>query len=73
MKHAGAFALRDVPLIVRASGRRTRRRSIFAGLIEALHLSRRRQARNLIRQYRHLLAEDFHSGTAGTANNSNNA
>jgi hypothetical protein len=42
-----------------AFGRRPRRNSIFARIIEALHVSRRIEARRLLRRYRHLNAEDF--------------
>jgi len=38
------------------SNRTTRRKGLFASLLEALHHSRRLQARRIIRQYRHLLA-----------------
>ena len=59
MKHAGSVALlRNLSLVERASGERVKRKSLFKQMIEALHLARRRQARYLIRRYRHLLAED---------------
>jgi hypothetical protein len=40
-------------------GRRTRRKSLFARIVEALQVSRRIEARRLLRRYRHLVAEDF--------------
>ncbi len=38
-----------------------KRRSLFARFIEALHVSRRRQAQHFIRRHRHLVAPDFHA------------
>jgi hypothetical protein len=58
MKHVGPIELQDVSLTPEASGRRVKRKSLFRRLIVALHLSRRRQARNLIHSYRHLLAAE---------------
>jgi hypothetical protein len=40
-------------------GRRTRQKSLFVRIIEALHISRRIEARRLLRRHRHLIAEDF--------------
>lgn len=60
MKHAGSDALlRSLPLIEHASGERVKRKNLFKQMIEALHLARGRQARHLIRRYRHLLTDDF--------------
>ncbi len=42
-----------------AFGRRPRRNSIFARIVEALHVSHRIEARRLLRRYRHLISEDF--------------
>jgi hypothetical protein len=42
-----------------AFGRRTRRKGIFARIIEALHVSRRVEATRLLRRYRYLVAEQF--------------
>jgi hypothetical protein len=42
-----------------AFGRRTRRKSLFVRIVEALHVSRRIEARRLLRRYRHLVAGDF--------------
>jgi hypothetical protein len=44
-----------------AFGRRPRRNSIFARIVAALHVSRRIEARRLLRRYRHLISEDFQS------------
>jgi len=56
MKHVGPIELHNVSLTPEAFGRPVKRQSFFKRLIIALHLSRRRQARNLVRSYRHLLA-----------------
>jgi hypothetical protein len=53
----GAIAMRSA--IQPAFGRRTRRKNLFARILEALHVSRRIEARRLLRRYRHLVAEDF--------------
>jgi hypothetical protein len=37
--------------------RQTRRRGFFAGILAALHGSRREQAQRVLRQYRHLIAD----------------
>ena len=36
---------------------KTKRRSIFASVLEALHDSRRLQAQHILRQYQHLIAQ----------------
>ena len=66
MKHAGYIARRISLLMADAVGRRMKRSSFFRRMIEALHISRRRQARQLIRRYRHLLAEDLRGQPAST-------
>lgn len=48
-------------------GRRTRPNNIFARFVEALHLSRRIEARRLLRRYRHLIAEDFQGQSIRTS------
>jgi hypothetical protein len=58
MKHVGPLELQNVLVTPDAFGRPAKRKSFLKRLIAALHLSRRRQARNLIRSYRHLLADD---------------
>jgi hypothetical protein len=40
-------------------GRRTRQKSLLVRIIEALHVSRRIEARRLLRRHRRLIAEDF--------------
>ena len=40
-----------------AFGRRTRRKGLFARIVEALAVSRRIEARRLLRRHRHLFAE----------------
>ena len=57
MKHVGPIELHNVSL-PEAFGRPVKRKSFLKRLIIALHYSRRRQARNLIRSYRHLLAAE---------------
>lgn len=59
MKHVGPIELQNVSLTPEAFGRPVKRKSILRRLMVALHYSRRRQARNLIRSYRHLLADDI--------------
>lgn len=66
MKHAGSIALRVSSPTVGASNRRVKRRSFLKRMIEALYISRRRQSRQLIRRYRHLLAEDLRGQPAST-------
>jgi hypothetical protein len=61
MQHAGQLAMRNASIIEKISRRRRGRRSLFTHILEALHASRRRDARNLLRRYRHLIAEDFQS------------
>ncbi|MGH6752530.1 MAG: hypothetical protein ACREDP_10205, partial [Bradyrhizobium sp.] len=58
MKHVGPIELQNVSPVPEAFGQPVRRKSRLKRLIIALHFSRRRQARNLIRSYRHLLADD---------------
>jgi hypothetical protein len=72
MKQFGSTGIRVAPVIADASSRPIRRKGLFARIVEALHGSRRLEARRVIRRYRHLIAEDFrnrpkiiavHSGT----------
>jgi hypothetical protein len=67
MKVAISIALRSVSRIESASGRRVRRRGLFARIVEALQLSRRRQARRLVGHYSHLIVEDFQDRPASTS------
>ena len=57
MKHVGQIELQDVS--PEAFGRPAKRKSLLKRVLVAMHLSRRRQARNLVRSYRHLLADDI--------------
>ena len=59
MKYAGSIALRNPSLGEQTSVREIRRKTAFSSaVIVALHVSRRRQARQLVRRYRHLIAEE---------------
>ena len=58
MKYAGSIALRNPLIEEEAPARKTRRKGLFARMIVALHISRRRQARQLTRRYRYLIAEE---------------
>jgi hypothetical protein len=59
MKQFGSTGIRGAPVIAEASSRPIRRNGFLARVLEALHGSRRLEARRLIRRYRHLIAEDF--------------
>ena len=59
MKHAGSIALGDVSLDEQAAVREVNRKGFVMRMLVALHRSRRRQARQLVRHYRHLIAEDL--------------
>ena len=72
MKHVEAFELQDASFTSRLFDRRAKRPGFFVRLVMALHLSRRRQARSLIRSYRHLLAADLLDHPPNTALNLNN-
>jgi hypothetical protein len=56
--------MRNASIIEKISSRRSGRRSLFKHIVEALHASRRLEARHLLRRYRHLIAEDFQSQPA---------
>ena len=58
MTHVGPMDLHNASLTPKAVGRPVKRKSFFKRILVALHLSRRRQARNLIRRYRGLLTDD---------------
>lgn len=58
MKYAGSIVLRNPRLGEQVSAPEVRRKGLFERLIVALHISRRRQARQLIRRYRYLMAEE---------------
>ena len=72
MKHVGPFELHTASLTPEAFGRPAKRKSLFKRILVALHQSRRRQARNIIRRYRDLLAEDPWEQPASTLINCNN-
>ena len=71
MKHVGPFELHTASLTPEAFGRPAKRKSLFKRILVALHQSRRRQARNIIRRYRGLLADDSWSQSVSTARNFN--
>ena len=58
MKHVGPIELQTASLAPEAFGRPAKRKSVLKRMLVALHVSRRRQARNIIRRHRDLLAED---------------
>jgi hypothetical protein len=58
MKYAGSITLRNPLLGEEVSAREIRRKGLFERMIVALHVSRRRQARQLMRRYRFLIAEE---------------
>jgi hypothetical protein len=72
MKHVGPVELHNLSLTPEAFGRPAKRKSIFKRLLIALHQSRRRQARSVIRRYRNLLAEDPWGQPVNTFVNFNN-
>ena len=72
MKHAGSIAVRRVSLGDETSARPVKRKSGFMRMIMALHRSRRRRTRHLVRHYRHLIAEDFRCQIANTFLDFNN-
>lgn len=57
MKHVASIELHNVSLTPEAFGRPVKRKSLLKRTLVALHLSRRRQAQNLVRRYRDLLVE----------------
>jgi hypothetical protein len=59
MKKFASTATRGMPIISGASTRPTRRKGLLARIVEALHESRRLEARRVIHRYRHLMAEEF--------------
>jgi hypothetical protein len=59
MKHVGQIELQNISRTPEAFDWPVKRKSIFKRLLIALHVSRRRQARNVMRSYRHLLADDI--------------
>ncbi|MBN8987873.1 MAG: hypothetical protein J0H42_06490 [Rhizobiales bacterium] len=58
MNHVGPIELQNASLALETFGRPAKRKSMFKRILVALHVSRRRHARSVIRRYRDLLAED---------------
>jgi hypothetical protein len=42
-----------------------KRKGLFARMLDAMHQSRRIQARRVVRRYRHLISQDDRPGSAG--------
>jgi hypothetical protein len=59
MKHFESVSLPGISIAEGFVSPSIKRKSIFARFIQALHVSRRRQARYFIRRHRHLVAPDF--------------
>jgi hypothetical protein len=72
VKRAGSIALRNPSFVEQAPVPKTRRKGFFERVIVALHVSRRRQARQLVRRYRYLIAEEFLCQHAGGLPDFNN-
>src|SRR5438045_2671385 len=72
MKQAGSIALRNTSLDEKTSARPVKRMGVLKRVIRALHHSRRRQAKELVRRYRHLIAEDFRCQIASAFPDFNN-
>jgi len=72
MKRAGSIALRSASLSDETSARPAKRNGLFELVVMALHRSRRRQARHLVRHYRHLITKDFQCRLAGAFLDFNN-
>ena len=58
MKNSEPVSVREVSILQTSSGRSTSRKSLIAWLLEALYVSRSREARRVIHRYRHLIAKD---------------
>jgi hypothetical protein len=59
MQHARLSPSRNAAVAENVSAPVVERKNLFTRFVEALHLSRRRQAMRLAYQYRHLIAEEF--------------
>jgi hypothetical protein len=59
MKHFESASLPGISNAENSLSPLIRRESIVARFIQALHISRRRQARHFIRRHRYLIAPDF--------------
>jgi hypothetical protein len=58
MKHYEPVSVCEVSIIETSSGQSVRREGLIAWLLEALYVSRSREARRVIHRYRHLIADD---------------
>jgi hypothetical protein len=58
MKYFKPASIPSISIAKDSLGPSIKRKSILARFIEALHISRRRQARYFIRRHRHLIASD---------------
>jgi hypothetical protein len=58
MKKFASAAARSTPIIADPSSRPIRRKGLLARIVQALHGSRRIEARRVIHRYRHLIAEE---------------
>jgi hypothetical protein len=59
MKYFEPVSIPSISITEDSLGLPIKRKSVFARFLEALHVSRRRQARHLIRRHRHLIAPDL--------------
>src|SRR5260370_23570484 len=66
MPRAESIATHFVSVFERAFGRRRSGGGLFTRIIKALHVSRRIEARRVLRRYHHLIAQDFQSRPKGT-------
>jgi hypothetical protein len=69
MRHA-SFPAATASLEADLRGRKTRRKGIFASVLEALHYSRRLQAQRILRQYQHLISQPEQAGPHNSNPNS---
>jgi hypothetical protein len=59
MKHSEPASVREASTVEVSSGRSTASQGVIGWLLEALYVSRSREARRVIHRYRHLLAADY--------------
>jgi hypothetical protein len=59
MKYFEPTSIRSISIAKGSLSRSIGHQGIFTRFIQALHISRRRQARYFIRRHRHLIAPDF--------------
>ena|ERR1700761_4495028 len=60
MKNSKPASVREASIVEASPGRSTTSQGLIGWLLEALYVSRSREARRVIHRYRHLLAEDCH-------------